>query len=573
MKAKQSSANTAEQLHHAQLLHQSGQLAEAEVLYKKLLKILPRHPAILTALGTIALQQGQFTHACMLLGKSLKLEPNQPSAQSNRGIAFIQLARLTEAAVCFETAIRLKPDYFEACNNLGNVLHDLRRFDEALSHFDRAIAIKPDYAEAYSNRGNVLQDLGRFTEALQWFERTISLKPEYAQAYYNHGNALKELDRPAEAVISFERAIALLPNHVEAHNNRAMALQQLKQLDRAIAGFDQAIAINSNYPDPYWNKALLKILLGQYEEGWQLYEWRWRNQFKFHIRKFKQPLWLGEPTAADKILLVYPEQGLGDFIQFCRYVPMLESKFARVVIEAPDSLMPLLRTLKGNVTLVEQGQPLPEFDLQIPIMSLPLAFKTTVNDIPSPIHYLYSDRDKQTYWQERLGKKTRLRIGLAWSGAAKHVNDRNRSIPLMQLRPLLTLAHEFHCLQTEIREADKAFLNQYGQLRMHLDALHDFADTAALINEMDLIISVDTSVAHLAGALGKPVWILLPFLPDYRWMLDRRDSPWYPGAILYRQPAAGNWASVVFDVTQDLEAMPDVLNKFVSANVKEHKPI
>jgi hypothetical protein len=266
-------------------------------------------------------------------------------------------------------------------------------------------------------------------------------------------------------------------------------------------------------------------------------------------------LWLGHQTIVGKTLLIYAEQGLGDVIQFCRYATTVEALGAKVIVEVPAPLVPLISTLKGNFTIVEQGKPLPAFDLQCPVMSLPLAFKTSVATIPAEVPYLYADSGKQKVWQERLGNKTRIRVGLVWSGTKDHKNDHNRSIPLKLMKPLMRLPIEFHVLQKDIRSEDAVVLSQLKKMYSHQAELHDFSDTAALVQEMDLVISVDTSVAHLAGALAKSVWILLPFMPDYRWMLDRADSPWYPTATLVRQPAIGDWTSVILEITKRLETM------------------
>lgn len=322
----------------------------------------------------------------------------------------------------------------------------------------------------------------------------------------------------------------------------------------AEACYDQAISIQPDYADAYWNKALLKILSGDYPTGWALYEWRWQSMQKEHVRKFDQPLWLGDQPLAGKTLLIYPEQGLGDFIQFCRYALLLQTMAGKVIIETPAPLLALLTTLNGEFTLVEQGRPLPDFDLQCPLMSLPYAFKTTLATIPGTTPYLAVDQYKHRWWRERLGEKTAVRIGLVWSGGRGYKNDHNRSIPLKQLVPLLALPLEFHALQKEIRQDDAVVLADFENLHCHQQYLADFTDTAALMAEMDLVISVDTSVAHLAGAIAKPVYILLPFNLDYRWLLDRADSPWYPTATLLRQQRAGDWTGVIAQAVELVKA-------------------
>ena len=310
------------------------------------------------------------------------------------------------------------------------------------------------------------------------------------------------------------------------------------------------LKLKPDYANAYWNKSLLKILNGDYLEGWQLYEWRWKTELLIHLRGYKQPLWLDTQSLLNKTLLIYPEQGLGDYIQCIRYAVLVEQLGATVILEVPSELMSLVSTLKGQFTLVESGKPLPEFDYHCPVMSLPLAFKTTVDTIPADLPYLYTNEDKKQHWQEKLGNKTVTRIGLVWSGSTTHNNDHNRSLLLQQLSSLLELPVEFHSLQKEVRTVDIKTLTEFPSIHQHQDDLQDFSDTAALVDAMDIIISVDTSVAHLAGAMGKKVFVLLPYAPDYRWMLDRPDSPWYPSATLFRQPALDDWESVIVEIKQ-----------------------
>jgi tetratricopeptide (TPR) repeat protein len=483
--------------------------------------------------------------------RAIILKPDYAEASYNRSITLQELKRLDEALVSYDRAIALKPDYAEAYSNRGNALKDLKRVDEALASYDRAIVLKPDYADAYSNRGLALQALKRLDEALASYDRAIVLKPDYAEAYSNRGNALKDLNRLDEALASYDRALVLKPDYAEVYSNRGLALQDLKRLDEALASYDRAIVLKPDLADVYWNKSLLKILTGDYLEGWQLYEWRWKKEPLINsLRVYKKPLWLGTETLVNKTLLIYPEQGLGDYIQCIRYAVLVEQLGAKVILEVPLALMSLVSTLKGQFTLVESGKPLPDFDYHCPVMSLPLAFKTTVDTIPAQLPYLYATEDKKQHWQEKLGKQTVTRIGLVWSGSTGHKNDHNRSLLLQQLASLLELPVEFYSLQKEVRAVDIDTLIAFHHIHQHQDDLLDFSDTAALVDAMDIIISVDTSVAHLAGAMGKKVFILLPYAADYRWMLDRTDSPWYPTATLFRQPALDDWESVVVEIKQ-----------------------
>jgi hypothetical protein len=295
------------------------------------------------------------------------------------------------------------------------------------------------------------------------------------------------------------------------------------------------------------------ILTGQYEEGWKLYEWRFETkEQKQNHYIFPQKKWRGRDDVDFKKLLIYTEQGLGDFIQYCRYLPLVKQLGTDLIVEAPSALIPLISTLKCEMTIIAKGDRLPEFDAYCPIMSLPYAFNTKVETIPAQVPYLFADEAKTTQWRAKLGQTNRLRVGLVWSGSTVHKNDKNRSIRLETLEKLLDIPVEWHSLQKEYRDYDLEQLAKHPEIQQHQDNLKDFSDTAALIDCMDLVISVDTSIAHVSGALGKPVWILLHFAPDYRWLLDRDDSPWYPTAILFRQPKLDDWQSAIQSVVESL---------------------
>jgi len=438
-------------------------------------------------------------------------------------------------------------------------LHQMERLDEAAAAYAKLLELFPKQPEVLNALGTLRLQQGRAQDGVKLLKQSLSIAPSQPMGHYNLGIELQRQGKLGEALLCYDRAIALNPRDADTHLNRGNVLKDLKRNKEALASYDRAIALQPDLASAYWNKALLKILAGDYEEGWRLYEWGWKSGERGSTRQFFQPLWLGEQQVAGKTLLIRAEQGLGDFIQFCRYVPMVEALGARVVLEVPASLVSLLATLPGHFTVVEKGQPLPEFDLHCPVMSLPLALKTTVASIPADIPYFYVDAHKQEMWRQRLGARTKPRIGLVWSGSTTQI-DLNpcskRSLPLEALQPLLRLPLEFHALQKEIRPEDAAMLARWPQLRVHQDELHDFSDTAALIGEMDLVISVCTSVAHLAGALCRPLWVMLPYSPDYRWMLERTDSPWYPTATLFRQTAIGDWSGVAGKIAKQLLDLP-----------------
>jgi Flp pilus assembly protein TadD len=466
---------------------------------------------------------------------------------------FGQLGRFEEALKFFTQAGAVQPNNFAVQFNRGKALKELKRYDEALSAYEQALSLKPDFAEAYNNRGNVLKDLKRYDEALVSYGKATVLKPDYANAYNNQGATLVILQRHDEALASYDKALSLHPAYAEAYNNRGTALEHLRRYDEALASYSKAIELKPDFAEARYHKGMLSLLLGNFADGWRLHEWRWQTaQLQDFAKNFKQPLWLGDPPIAGKTILLHSEQGLGDTIQFARYVPMVEALGATVILGVPVDLLALFHTLEGHFTLIAEGDALPGFDLHCPLMSLPLAFGTTLDSIPARIPYLAADPQKQRAWQGRLGPKVRPRLGLVWSGNPHHINDRYRSMSLRTLAPLLKEDFEFHSLQKALRAEDWAALADFPQLHSHSEALHDFTDTAALVAELDGVITIDTSVAHLAGALGKPVWILLPYVADYRWLTQRNDSPWYPTARLFRQNSIGDWSNVIEDVIHGL---------------------
>jgi hypothetical protein len=428
--------------------------------------------------------------------------------------------------------------------NRGVTLHELQRIDEALAAYERAIALKPDFVEALNNRGNILAGLKRHDEALASFDRALVLRPDFAEAHNNRGVTLYELRRFDEALASHDRAIALKPNHPEALNNRANALHELRRHDEALASYERAIALKTGYAEAHWNEGLARLRLGDFRGGWPGYEWGWKAGHRGTERRLARPRWTGAEPLAGKTVLLYAEQGFGDAIQFVRYAPLVAGAGARVVIEAHSSLAALLSGVQNVSSVVSRGRPLPAFDFHCPLLSLPLAFGTELHTIPARVPYLSAPKARLARWKARLPSTEGLRIGLTWSG--RKLPDPDRSMALAQLAALLDLPGvHFVSLQKDLRDSDEAALRgRPGLLHLGPD-LADFADTAAVIAQLDLVISIDTAVAHLAGALGKPVWILLPFSSDWRWLLDRDDSPWYPTARLFRQDKTRTWDAVI----------------------------
>jgi Tetratricopeptide repeat/Glycosyltransferase family 9 (heptosyltransferase) len=430
----------------------------------------------------------------------------------------------------------------------------LRQPVEALACFDRILAASPTHAEARANRGAALAALGRHAEALADFEAALAAGPNPI-VFYNRGLALAALGRPAEAVASYDRTLALAANHANAWSSRGVALQALNRHADAIASFDRAIALEPDFADAHFNKSLALLAIGDYPRGQAEYEWRWKRSGVEHLRhNFGRPLWRGDP-ARGKTILLHAEQGLGDTIQFARYAPLLARAGAHVILETHAELKPLLARLDGVRSVIARGDARPAHDFHCPLGSLPLAFKTELASVPAEIPYLSADAGRADRWRPRLEAFGGPRIALAWAGNAAHANDRNRSVPLALLRRLWDRdGARIVSLQRDLRAGDAEMLAAAPVLALGSE-LADFDDTAAVLAGCDLLITVDTSVAHLAGAMGRPVWLLLPFSCDWRWTAQSDRSPWYPSARLYRQPQPGDWESVVARLADDLPAV------------------
>jgi Flp pilus assembly protein TadD len=496
-------------------LHRNGLLAQAEPLYRRVLEASPDQFDALHMLGVIRLQQGRNPEALELIGRALALRPGSAWAHSNMGLVLRALGRHAKAAASFERSVALNPNDVETVSNLGGTLFEMKRYGQALALADRALAIAPASAEALNLRGNVLQETGRLAEALASYDGAVAARPDYAEAYCNRGGALQALNRHQEAITSYQRALALRPDYADAH----------------------------------WNESLARLCLGHLAGGFAKFEWRWRTS-DARPGKFPQPPWLRGAPAQGRTILLHAEQGVGDCLQFVRYVPLVAARGASVVLAVHRELKSLLTGLADKV--VADDESLPPFDLRCPLLSLPLAFGTTLATIPSEVPYLRADAAGVAHWRARLGKSESLRVGLAWSGNPAHKNDQRRSIAFARLAPLLALAGvQYVSLQRDVRPSDAEALRSNPVIDIAQE-LEDFADTAAVVANLDLVITVDTAVAHLAGALGKPVWILLPFSPDWRWLLERQDSPWYPTAQLFRQPRIDDWASVIVEVADAL---------------------
>jgi tetratricopeptide (TPR) repeat protein len=586
--SKPSGAADAAAFYQAGLRHQqAGRTLDAQVSCEQALAADPDHLDSLHLMGLIALQARQYDHAIEWIARANAQDPKTDYLYSV-GVALEQQGLTGEAFKAFDRAVRLKPgeaDFWlahgKALEKLGRpaeavssyrqvlklsprhgdaayrcgflLLNHLDRAEEAVACFNLCTQIEPNHAGAFEQRGQAMLKLRQPMQALADNLRAQSLRPNNPDTCNNIGTSFQMLGRDAEALDWFDSAIALRPDFATAIANRAFTLTQLQRFEEAFATFAEAKEIAPDDAEAELNLSQLQLLTGDFEHGLARREARWRTAMRPAYPAFSQPMWRGEESVEGKTILVYEDEGLGDTIQFARYVPLLA---ARVVLVVGDALVPLLSQLPGVAQcLPKSAMSWPAFDLHCPLCTLPLAFGTRLDTIPSAASYLAAPAERARAWEEALqtdfGPRNRLRVGLAWSGRPTHGNDHNRSIPLQAFSPLLAANAIFVSLQKELRPDDKALLAKSRILNV-ADYLQNFAETAALTSCLDLVITVDTSVAHLAGALGLPTWLLLPFTPDHRWLLNRDDSPWYPSLRLFRQSERRDWAEVMGRVQREL---------------------
>ena len=527
-----------------------GQSDEALLSYDRALAVAPDFSEALANRGNALKALGRLDDALASYDRALAARPGDAQALFNRGVTLHELKRFAEALASYDAALAASPDYAEALSNRGDALRELGRLQDALLSYDHALAARPDYAEALSNRGNVLKLLRRFDGALANYDAALRLRPDYPDALSNRAVTLQALDRLDEALASCDRALTLAPDSIAALTNRASVLQELRRFDEALATYDRAAAIAPDHAEAQINRALLLLLSGDFANGWPAYEWR-RKLPSWAVRGFAQGEWSGEDIAGQRLLL-HAEQGFGDTIQFARYAALAAGRGIDVVLEVQPALAPLLGGLFGLDVVAAGRDPLPAFDRHCPLLSLPRLFATTPETIPSGAPYIVAPADRIAAWTPSLPGEG-LRVGLAWSGHPDNVRDHERSIPFARLAPLTAISGaRFVSLQKDIRATDADDFHSCGDVIDLGGALRDFADTAAIIAELDLVITVDTAVAHLAGAMGKPVWVLLPRVPDFRWLLDRATSPWYPSARLFRKGQTDTWDDVIAEVANEL---------------------
>ncbi len=573
------------------LSHGNG--AEARPLYERCLWAYPGHFDTRHLLGVTCMQLGDLPQAVAHLESSVSARPDYAPAWFNLGLALGQLSRHEDAIHAYSKAVEIEPTYAHAWNNRGNELKRIGRISSAIDSFKSAVAADPGYAEAHYNMGVAWLESKHFQEAFICFQSALHLQPRYEaalinagialfelgdfkgslekydhalavnadgySAHYNRGLVLREVGRRSDSAESFRQSLSLNPVNAECWSALGVVHLELGGVVEALDCFEKAICIDPAYVKAYWNKAQALLLSGAFSDGWRFYEWRWRNdEFTSPIREFNQPLWLGDFEIKGQIILLHAEQGLGDTIQFCRYVAMVKSKGATVVLEVPPSMVRLLSCLGDVDRVIARHQELPDFDCHCPLMSLPLALGEPYPWSPAR-PYLSPEPARVALWSTKLPNKDGLRVGICWRGSAKSPVDRGRSFGLAEFRGICELGG-VQLVSLYKGDGDTASLGETGVTRVEwplrpFDDDGAFLDTAAIMVNCDLVISSDTAIAHLAGAMGLPVWLALQKTPEWRWLLERTDSPWYPTMRLFRQQRDGDWAGVFEEMAGELRLL------------------
>jgi tetratricopeptide (TPR) repeat protein len=533
-------------LQQAIALHNAGDLAKAEGLYRQILSRDVNNADASYLLGVIAGQTEHYDAAIGLICRAIAARPQVPLYYQGLAETYRQMKKFAEATVSIEQALALEPESAIVLERLAEIQKEAERFEDAVVTLNRLLKVAPNSFDTYNNLGTCLVELRRMPDALDMFQKALQINADFAEAHNNLGACLLQMSRPAEAMEEFLAALRLKPDNSEARTNIGAALLDQNRVAEAIASFRQTIALDPNFANAHYDLALALLMDGQLAEGWEEHEWRWRSrQFREPRHTFNRPQWDGSDLRG-KALFVHAEQGFGDTIQFIRYVPLLAERGANVILLVPRELCELAKSVGGDATLVADGM-VPPHDFHCSLMTVPRFFTPDIASIPAEIPYLRPDAAKVARWKSLVAPREQgLRVGVVWAGRPDHMNEHNRSMPLDRLRPLAAVSGAmFYSLQK--RGVGAPPLNPPPGLNLIdlTEHLTDFSETASMIANLDLVISVDTAVAHLAGAIGKPVWVLLPFAPDWRWLLGREDSPWYPTARLFRQTKPRDWETIV----------------------------
>jgi tetratricopeptide (TPR) repeat protein len=525
---------------------QAGNHMRAEGLLIKILQSSPKNLPALHILGLIKAAESKHVEAADYLLRAVKLDPNEPSLRYNLAKALAASGKDLDSLIHHQRAAELMPQSPEVWLNFGKSLATLGRYQESLGAIEKALNIQPNYLEALINKSAVLNELKQYEESLLTSKHALDLSPLSKEVWSNQGGALKGLGYFTKALEAYEKAIAIDPKYAQAWFNRGVLLKELRRFDEAFSSYHSAININPNEVDAHWNLALLKLATGNFLQGFQEYEWRWkRANAEAYRHKNVSPLKkLGD--VAGKKILVWAEQGLGDTIQFSRFMPELVELGAEIIFEVQPLLSSLMERSYPQVKVAPIGEQIEHVDLQIPMLSLPGVFGVDLGDVPNKIPYLLASSEKINFWRQKItGSSNKLSIGIACSGIT------GAPIPLEKFSEIIPYTNIF-LIQKDLKSSDSEALVRFPSIQYLGEQIKTFDDTAGIIENMDLVISVDTSLAHLAGALGKRTWVLLPYVAEWRWLDSRDDSPWYPSMRLYRQVGAGDWDEVMQRVKEDL---------------------
>ena len=543
--------------HHnlGNILRARDRPADAMKCYERAVALAPGSVDTLYNLGNTCQDLGQSERAIAYFEQALRLRPDAVELHNNLGTALQELGRLDEAIARYRQALTLRPDGVESLDNLAGALRAQGQLDAALACYESALSLRPNRVESHIGLGVVLRDLGRLEKALASYERALALAPDHPETRNNLGIALVDLGRLEEAITQYERALAVQPDRADTHYNLGIALEYQDRQAEALASYRRALVLKPDYARAHFNRALALLRTGELDEGWAEYEWRFA--VARYDRNFARPLWSGEPLAGRRIL-IHAEQGFGDTLQFIRYVPAVAERCGRVLLEVPKPIVRLAHTVVGASQVIAAGEPLPEFDCHCPLLSLPRVFKTNLTTIPAVVPYLKAPAEASAAWAERIAAASGLRVGVVWAGTTVGALDLRLLQPLWEVPGINWFSLQVGDPSRDISLLDAVAITDLSPW------LTDFAETAAAVSHLDLVISVDTSVAHLAGALGRPVWLLLPNAPDWRWLIEREDSPWYPTARLFRQKKTGDWSHVAREVAAALAHHPSLPRRGVT---------
>jgi tetratricopeptide (TPR) repeat protein len=533
-----------------------GKIAEASRSFKKVITLNPRFAEGFNNLALVRQDQGKLNEALKLSKKALQLKPNSYIFYTNKGIILQKQGKLDESIEACKKALSLNPKYVDAYFNLGVAFQYQGKQEDAIHFYKKLLSFNQNYTQAYSNLAVIFKEQGKLDKSIEACKKSILIQPDYPEPYNNLGAALRDQGKFIESIEAFKKAISLQPNYSEAYNNLAIALKEQGNLEEAIENLKKALLFKPDYPNAYYNLSFPYNLKGDLQKGLELYEWRLKKDpFPTKIPR-DHLIWDGKKPVSDKKFFVYEEQGLGDTIQFCRYLSILKQKGAEVIFKVKPKMHTLLETLDEDIILVDSEPDENSIDFETPLMSLPFLFDTTLKSIPSMISYLSADHNRIVSWKKRLAKDS-FKVGICWQGSKNKVDfERSFSLTLFENISKLT---NVELISLHKGEGEK----QIQDIKFNLTILGDdfdngedaFVDTAAVMANCDLIITSDTAIAHLAGALGRPTWVVLKKIPDWRWMLDRNDSPWYPSMKLYRQTKRDNWEEVFETMKKDLQVL------------------